>query len=235
MCIDCARRFFCRLGLVSSTCPPAGRWSVCVIDHSDHVHVRMDEVSGATEWVQVSATREDLLQMLDELGIPYVIRLHGNSSAGCSESIINALLQETVSTTGADTADADTCAVCYDCFNPGDEVVSLPCSHRYHAACINPWLRRATSCPTCRAMVTRKSVGLPEEPPVSESPMLLHTTTSTYSRDSRTTLPVPRERTAIRRLGSWVAQSLPGHPTQANAVDYGGTVPHRGRSLTGRW
>ena len=198
-----------------------------MINHSNHVHVRVDDVSGATEWTQVSATREDLLQVLDEAGIPYAIHLHGDSSAGCSEAIINALPQETVSRTGADTADADTCAVCYDCFNPGDEVVSLPCSHRYHAACIKPWLRRATSCPTCRAMVTRNSVGLPEEPstsPVSEAPMLLHSS-STYSRDSRTTLHVPPRRTTIRRLGSWVAQSLPRHPTQANAVDYGGTVP----------
>jgi hypothetical protein len=224
MCIDCARRFISRLDLEPSTYPPpTGRWPICVIDHADHVHVRIDNVSGATEWVQVSAQREALLLALDEVAISYVIHVHENSSAGCSEAVIGALHQETVSANEAEcsTTGAETCAVCCDCFNLGDEVVSLPCSHRYHAACIKTWLRRATSCPTCRAMVTRNSVGLPEESytPVVETPILRHAAISTpTTRESRTTLPA--RRSAIRRLGSWMAtHAPPRHATQENLAN----------------
>ena len=224
MCIDCARRFINRLDLGSSACPPStGRWPVYVIDHADHVHVRIDNVSGATEWVQVSAPREDLLLALDEAAIPYAIHLHDDSSAGCSEAVIGALHRETVSAIEPEcnTTGAETCAICCDCFNPGDEVVSLPCSHRDHAACIKPWLRRATSCPTCRANVTRNSVGLPDESSTSvvESPMLRHATISTpTTREISRALPA--RRSAIRRLGSWVAtHAPPSHPTQANVAN----------------
>lgn len=223
MCIDCARRFVDRLDLQSSTCPPSGSWYISVIDHTDHVHVRIDNASGANEWVQVSARHEDLLCVLDEQDIPYFIHLDENSGGGCSEAVIDALHQETVNPDRAEqsAADGDTCAVCCDCFNLGDEVVSLPCSHRYHVACIKPWLRRKASCPTCRSTITRSAVGLPNEPstPVVESPMLRHTTRTperVSPQSNRTIYPQAR-RSAIRRLGSWVAtHSSLRHSTQTN-------------------
>jgi E3 ubiquitin-protein ligase RNF181 len=46
---------------------------------------------------------------------------------------------------------AATCAVCTEDVAPGQAAARLPCAHWYHAACIAPWLRIRTTCPTCRA------------------------------------------------------------------------------------
>ena len=42
------------------------------------------------------------------------------------------------------------CVVCQARFAPADGVRLLPCSHLYHAECIDAWLCRATGCPVCR-------------------------------------------------------------------------------------
>lgn len=42
------------------------------------------------------------------------------------------------------------CAVCMEDFKAGDEQKSLPCFHRFHGVCIDPWLRRNSSCPICK-------------------------------------------------------------------------------------
>ena len=48
------------------------------------------------------------------------------------------------------------CAVCKDTFkletdDPDEQVViTLPCSHPFHAPCILPWLKSSGTCPVCR-------------------------------------------------------------------------------------
>ena len=42
------------------------------------------------------------------------------------------------------------CAVCYEPWAAGDEVRTLPCLHRLHTACIDPWLRQNATCPVCK-------------------------------------------------------------------------------------
>jgi hypothetical protein len=236
MCIDCARRFFNRLDLRSRASPPSDGWYICVIDHADHVHVRIDSIHSRAEWCQITASHDDLLSVLAEQAIPHIIHLHENTTttaattSGCSNEIIDALHREKLSAEQAalSSTDRDACAVCYDAFNPGDEVVTLPCSHRYHAACVTPWLRRATSCPTCRADVTRSAVGLPEAPAASppaasaaivEAPILRHATLSPPRAAARSTgggsderlseergaARLPARRRAIRRIGSWIS------------------------------
>ncbi|RRT36594.1 hypothetical protein B296_00052652, partial [Ensete ventricosum] len=44
------------------------------------------------------------------------------------------------------------CAICLTEFVEGDAVRVLPaCSHGFHVRCIDRWLARRSSCPTCRA------------------------------------------------------------------------------------
>jgi hypothetical protein len=47
------------------------------------------------------------------------------------------------------------CAICYDEFQPEEDVKLLPCMHSYHGACIDAWLRRGHTCPICNYDVIR--------------------------------------------------------------------------------
>jgi hypothetical protein len=49
--------------------------------------------------------------------------------------------------------DGQECAVCLDEIEVGGEGTCLPCSHKYHPACIVPWLRLHSTCPICRDKV----------------------------------------------------------------------------------
>jgi len=41
------------------------------------------------------------------------------------------------------------CMVCLENFQAGDQLRVLPCLHRFHVACIDPWLQRNCKCPSC--------------------------------------------------------------------------------------
>ncbi|KAK3284856.1 hypothetical protein CYMTET_7523 [Cymbomonas tetramitiformis] len=45
---------------------------------------------------------------------------------------------------------ADMCCICIEELSKGDELRILHCKHRFHVACIDPWLRRRAACPVCK-------------------------------------------------------------------------------------
>ncbi|KAK4739934.1 hypothetical protein R3W88_003631 [Solanum pinnatisectum] len=45
------------------------------------------------------------------------------------------------------------CSICLDAFLEGDKLVCLPCGHRYHPYCLEPWVRTCGDCPYCRAAI----------------------------------------------------------------------------------
>lgn len=45
------------------------------------------------------------------------------------------------------------CPICLDDFDVGNEVRTLPCTHTFHVACIDAWLRLNVKCPHCRSSV----------------------------------------------------------------------------------
>ncbi|CAL8114152.1 unnamed protein product [Orchesella dallaii] len=48
----------------------------------------------------------------------------------------------------------DTCSICIDNFEVGEEVRVLPCSHVFHKPCIDPWLIHSSRrCPNCKGKV----------------------------------------------------------------------------------
>lgn len=47
-----------------------------------------------------------------------------------------------------DAAPEQDCVICLD--NLTDECVSLPCQHKFHKDCIEPWITNTGSCPSCR-------------------------------------------------------------------------------------
>ena len=59
--------------------------------------------------------------------------------------------------------DLDTCNICLEDYQAGDEKKSLSCPHAFHKACIDQWLKRVASCPICKA-----DVGMYKNPPANE-------------------------------------------------------------------
>eukprot|EP00440_Ansanella_granifera_P003420 gb/GFBE01003715.1/.p1 GENE.gb/GFBE01003715.1/~~gb/GFBE01003715.1/.p1 ORF type:complete len:249 (+),score=25.38 gb/GFBE01003715.1/:1-747(+) len=49
------------------------------------------------------------------------------------------------------------CTVCIEDFKDGDDLKTLPCLHMFHAQCIETWLKRDNSCPSCRAPIGRRA------------------------------------------------------------------------------
>lgn len=45
------------------------------------------------------------------------------------------------------------CMICLEDYNIGDEIVTITCMHRYHKACVAPWISNSPTCPVCKADV----------------------------------------------------------------------------------
>ncbi|XP_010542983.1 PREDICTED: uncharacterized protein LOC104816022 [Tarenaya hassleriana] len=75
---------------------------------------------------------------------------HRDRRAGTSASQINSLPQSTVQNDNFE----ETCVICLDTPKTGDVIRHLPCLHKFHKDCIDPWLERSKSCPVCKSSVT---------------------------------------------------------------------------------
>jgi len=58
--------------------------------------------------------------------------------------------QSSQSTTNHSCSDRWTCSICLAPYEPGDRVKTTACMHRFHADCIDTWLRQKSICPVCK-------------------------------------------------------------------------------------
>lgn len=45
------------------------------------------------------------------------------------------------------------CGICLESFRDGDELIHLQCGHKFHSACLDPWIRSCGDCPYCRRCI----------------------------------------------------------------------------------
>ncbi|CAH2038908.1 unnamed protein product [Thlaspi arvense] len=83
----------------------------------------------------------ELLLALDE---------NNHQHGGASTHSINNLPESTVQTDNFQ----ETCVICLETPTIGDTIRHLPCFHKFHKDCIDPWLGRSKACPVCKSSVT---------------------------------------------------------------------------------
>lgn len=44
----------------------------------------------------------------------------------------------------------ESCCICFGDYSSAEEVITLPCNHRYHSDCVMKWLKLHSTCPNCR-------------------------------------------------------------------------------------
>lgn len=104
------------------------------------------------------------------------------------------------------------CAICMMEFAPGEAVRFLPCMHYYHIQCVDDWLMRALTCPTCMERVDlailahqgmyMQPMARPGYPPRNNSTSSLSSESSQSSHSSTSTgsaLQVRPARLILRR------------------------------------
>ena len=65
---------------------------------------------------------------------------------GLNRALLEALPRVDITPAESD-EEEHVCVVCLDPMRPGQDIMMLPCFHKYHAACISEWLKNSKQCP----------------------------------------------------------------------------------------
>ncbi|KAK5949494.1 hypothetical protein OHC33_009486 [Knufia fluminis] len=73
------------------------------------------------------------------------------TEAGKDVTATGAVATNATNPDGTDEAGQLGCSICTEDFNKGEEVRVLPCNHKFHPECVDPWLLNVSgTCPLCR-------------------------------------------------------------------------------------
>ncbi|XP_064209756.1 E3 ubiquitin-protein ligase znrf3 isoform X1 [Anguilla rostrata] len=75
------------------------------------------------------------------------------------------------------------CAICLEKYIDGEELRVIPCAHRFHKKCVDPWLLQHHTCPHCRHNIIEQKKGNP-------GPVCMDPGNPVHSRQQRVVLPV---------------------------------------------
>jgi len=142
------------------------------------------------------------------------------------------------------------CSICTEDFTKGEDVRVLPCNHKYHPACIDPWLLNVSgTCPLCRVdlrpVATNTSATSPTAdaadlpPPLTEGDAGEQEASTQRGRAARVLdmahmrhAPAHERIAALRQLRMEQNQrDISGNPSD---VEVAGTEQSRGARLTNR-
>nr|XP_014333664.1 PREDICTED: E3 ubiquitin-protein ligase ZNRF3 [Bos mutus] len=102
------------------------------------------------------------------------------------------------------------CAICLEKYIDGEELRVIPCTHRFHRKCVDPWLLQHHTCPHCRHNIIEQK-GNP-------SGVCVETSSLARGRQQRVILPVHYPG-RVHRAGA-----VPTYPTRTSMDAHGNPV-----------
>uniref|UniRef100_A0A803NNT1 RING-type domain-containing protein n=1 Tax=Cannabis sativa TaxID=3483 RepID=A0A803NNT1_CANSA len=153
-----------------SVCCNLGRPRGRSTSNSDRIHLRPgDDLRpfNARDWDAESSTslstdRSPSTNLSSQTVRLQILREQNEKPHGLTQEALSSLQLELFS--GKET-DADAavvfsapqdCSICLESFIQGDQLICLPCDHRFHAGCLDPWVRIRGDCPYCRRAILVK-------------------------------------------------------------------------------
>ncbi|KAL0979032.1 hypothetical protein UPYG_G00179580 [Umbra pygmaea] len=103
------------------------------------------------------------------------------------------------------------CAICLEKYIDGEELRVIPCAHRFHKKCVDPWLLQHHTCPHCRHNIIEQKKGNP-------GALCMDPGNSTHSRQQRVVLPVHYPG-RVQRTGQVTA-----YPTRTSMDPHGNPI-----------
>ena len=87
--------------------------------------------------------------------VDFLRMLLANSHEHQADSGPHCIATLPVGTVGAAQLGQGECEICYEPYELGQQFRMLPCMHRYHQGCIDPWLLQKSNplCPVCNTPV----------------------------------------------------------------------------------
>lgn len=148
-------------------------FSICLVDHSFHVHVRFVRSDDTfSEW---HVLRCSVAEFNGFRPGHLVLHIHaepdehhsvtGTGTRPATDNVVKTLKKQAAkynavvsNSSKAWDESCSMCSICQDKFENSDNVVELGCHHVFHVNCAMEWLKQGSSCPTCRFKLTDESV-----------------------------------------------------------------------------
>ncbi|XP_028905253.1 E3 ubiquitin-protein ligase ZNRF3 [Ornithorhynchus anatinus] len=102
------------------------------------------------------------------------------------------------------------CAICLEKYIDGEELRVIPCTHRFHKKCVDPWLLQHHTCPHCRHSII--------EPKGNPVPVCLESSNPAPGRQQRVILPVHYPGRVHR------TSQIPAYPTRTSIDSHGNPI-----------
>ncbi|CAI8604843.1 unnamed protein product [Vicia faba] len=79
--------------------------------------------------------------------------------AGLTQEALDCLHHEVFSSSNTESESRilQDCGICLESFTDGDRLIHLQCGHKFHSACLDPWIRSCGDCPYCRRCIVVSS------------------------------------------------------------------------------
>ncbi|XP_034026749.1 E3 ubiquitin-protein ligase znrf3 isoform X2 [Thalassophryne amazonica] len=103
------------------------------------------------------------------------------------------------------------CAICLEKYIDGEELRVIPCAHRFHKKCVDPWLLQHHTCPHCRHNIIEQKKGNP-------GPACIDPSSTVHGRQQRVVLPVHYPG-RVHRAGQMTA-----YPTRTSMDPHGNPI-----------